>query len=165
MKVISLLGALVFMITAYAGDNGGGRLECSSDSGRTVLSGGAGAPYNGSGSAELEYLIDGQSIQFSSAVLASGAQVVDYVVYDHKKMYAVGFKRTTVHGPRVYASDIFQLRSIGGTFAQFRPDVFRFKAVIPAYSSLDPRLGHDLDKNEQVFDKDIHVNCVLDVSL
>lgn len=165
MKFGIIAFAAVLSWSAFAGDNGGGNVECKSDSGRTVVAGGAGVPYNGVGPADLNYAIDGHGLHFSTRALSTGGQMVDYVVYEHKKMYAVGFKRTAVHSGNVYSEDVFQMRSIGGTFKQIRPDVFAFKAVIPAYTSLDPRLGGDSEKSENRFDKDIQVNCVLDISL
>ncbi len=165
----SLIFSLVtlFAVQAHAGDNGGGRLVCASDSGRTRVEGGAGAPWNGMGAAQLVYTIDGASLNFDTAtLLAANSHLVDYVVYSHKKSYAVGFKRSNAYGVNVSNADVFQMRSIAGTMTQVRADVFRFKAIVPAYTSVDPRKGGDLTKEWlEPFDQDIQVNCELNVTL
>lgn len=171
MNKLILLMASMISFSAFAGDNGGGSIECKSGSGRTLVSGGAGAAYNGMGAPYLTYSIDGSAVSFATGATKAGGLIVDYAVYEHKKMYAVGFKRTTSFVTRsgevnVYSEDVFQMRSVTGSFREVRADVFAFKAVIPAYTSLDPRHGSDMNKETlERFDKDIEVNCVLDVTL
>lgn len=166
MKNTILALSLLLGLNAYAGDNGGGNIDCKSDSGRTVVAGMAGASWNGMGPAEITYAIDNQSIVLKSQMLSDGIHIVDYASYEPKKSYVVGFKRSIPRpSGEVYSHELFQLRSVSGTFKQVRPDVFSFKAVIPAYTSIDPRKNKDMGEDADLFDQDIVVNCVLDVSL
>ena len=65
MKSVSLILGSILMVSAsaFAGDNGGGYLDCRSASGRTTLRGGAGVQYNGSGHANLTISIDGKELK------------------------------------------------------------------------------------------------------
>jgi hypothetical protein len=168
-KVMLSLFAMI-SVSAYAGDNGGGSLDCRSDSGRTTVKGMAGVSWNGDGPAALTYTIDGAQVTFDTyQPVAPETHMVDYVVYVNKLSYTVGIKRSQVYstdmGPRIYSVGMFQMRSLPGTFAQIRPEVYRFKAVIPEFSSIDPRKGTDLNADLQLFDQPIQVNCVLDLSI
>jgi hypothetical protein len=169
-KIIVTLFALT-SFQAFAGDNGGGRLSCLSESGRTKVEGMAGVPYNGSGSAMLIYSIDGAAVEFNpTKIVSPTVHIVDVVDYTHRKSYVVRFITSTANNSpespdNAYADGVFTLRSLPNTMTQVRPDVLRFKAVIPAYTSVNPRLGNDLSKYIDRFDQDIQVNCELDLTI
>lgn len=159
--------------SAYAGDNGGGSLKCKSESGRTTVEGMAGVDWNGSGPASLVYTIDGKALSFNpSKPLATETHLVDYVVYSNKTSYTVGFKRSAFYAGAkndpafVYSNTLFELRSLPGTFRQVERDVYSFTAVIPEYSSLDPRKVSDLNADyPEKFEQSIQVNCLLDLRI
>jgi hypothetical protein len=170
MKYIILLISATLGFQANAGDNGGGKLNCKSASGRTTLAGDAGAPYNGEGPASLVYTIDGNMVTFDpTKPIAAGIHLVDFVSYSHKKFYGVEFKQSmlsTYQGADfVNNNTVLRLQTIPGSMVEVRQDVFKFKATIPAYSSIDPRKSADLTTDVERFAKDILLNCELDVTL
>ena len=166
ISIVSLIGW-----TAHAGDNGGGVLVCTSDSGRTKVQGAAGADYNGNGPAELVFEIDGAQLVLNPNLPHSAkTQFVDFVSYSHGSSYEVVIKSSTrdVYQGEEYVrnDEVFRLRSLKGTMKQTnKQDVYKFKAVIPAYSSVDPRSQSNLDQYADKFAKDIVMNCTLDVSI
>lgn len=169
LKFIAAL-TVVLSANAWAGDNGGGTITCKSTSGRTSVSGGAGAPWNGEGPASLTYTIDGASLNFNPGpVLPSGAMLVDFVAYRNGVSYEVMIKRVRVYhdSGSDYAGSmpIFHMRSKPGSMHSAGMNKWSFVGVIPAYSSLDPRRGSSADLSEDRFDKDIEVNCLLDVGI
>jgi hypothetical protein len=155
---------------AFAGDNGGGRIECTSASGRTLVSGSAGVAYNGEGPAQILYSLDKASVELNAArVVAAGVHLVDFVQYDHGKSYIVMIKKsqaTYSHRDDSYVNNqtVFELRSLG-KWQKLEADIFRFKALIPAYTTIDPRIQPDLLEETQNFDRDIQVTCTLDVTV
>lgn len=170
MKHLIFIVAVLATSVAWAGDNGGGYLDCASDSGRTKLVGGAGVQYNGTGPAQLKYTIDGATVDLVPAALNPGSHLLDYVAFSYGKLYVVGFRRSIEHlssdgKTYLYGTDVLQLQSIPGTMKKKGVDVFAFRALIPAYTSIDPRKGPWDKQDIELFDKDIELNCVLDIRL
>jgi hypothetical protein len=170
MRFFLLISSIFVPFAAWAGDNGGGHIECASSSGRTKLEGGAGVQYNGTGPAQLKYTIDGVSVDLVPAALNPGSHLLDFVAFSYGKLYVVGFRRSSEHlssdgKTYLYANDVFQLQSVPGTMKKKSVDVFSFRALIPAYTSIDPRKGPWDKENMELFDKDIELNCVLDLRL
>lgn len=174
MKLFTTVFALVLATaTAFAGDNGGGALNCVSDSGRTKIYGAAGVDYNGIGPASLTLEIDGAKILLSAERPVSEQSVlVDFVNYKNKVSYEAVIKRAFIHssdqGLFTVTDTVLKLISVKGSFKTKSPDKYEFLADLPAYGSLDPRTAPDLkniDLGEKKLSKDVQVKCILDVGV
>lgn len=166
--VTTLLVSLM-AVSAWAGDNGGGSIECVSSSGRTSLNGAAGTNYNGYGHADLTLAIDGKKLQIGEGITISrnGVASVDAVVFDPaSKVYTVKVIETIEYdGGFKDTASTLELFADANTFkAGSYKGEYKFNATL---RSVDPRKvqKESLDGRLQYNDNDIKVSCVLDVSL
>ncbi len=174
MKLQIITALVLASASAFAGDNGGGTINCISDSGRTKVYGGAGVDYNGFGPASLTIEIDGAKILLNAERPVNEQSVlVDFVNYKNKVSYEAVIKRAFVHssgadGLFTVTDTVLKLISVKGSFKAKGADKYEFLADLPAYGSLDPRTAPDLkniDLGEKKLNKDVQVKCLLDVGV
>lgn len=164
-------------ITTFAGDNGGGNIKCRSASGKTLLEGMAGvASHNGQGPADLVYRIEDKEVHLQSSryLDQENTHLTDFVLFEAPRSYYLSFVISTQHqgwandgDPNdvyIFSRPIFTMSSLPGSMKKLSGDQFRFVAKIHAYS-VDPRKTATLGKEITTFDKEIVVNCDLDLSL
>jgi hypothetical protein len=161
--------------SAFAGDNGGGTLACTSATGRTKLEGGAGINnYNGSGNVDLLFTIDGKSLRLSSAspvhnprgnnILFTEASVFS----DKDRVYVLqlGLAEKSVSGEAFqFQSPILTGIANPQSMRKLNGDKFSFDLVIQT-GAIDPRKTNSLSADGEVaFDKPIALKCELDLSI
>lgn len=173
MKMLTTLALVLASASAFAGDNGGGTINCVSDSGRTKIFGSAGVDYNGIGPASLTLEIDGAAVLLNAgSPVSANAVMVDFVSYKNKVSYEAVIKRAYIHnsadGLYTVTDSVLKLVSVKGSFKSKGTDKYEFLADMPAGGSLDPRTAPDLkniDLGDKKLNKDVQVKCLLDVSI
>lgn len=173
MKLQIITALVLASASAFAGDNGGGTLNCISESGRTKIFGAAGVDYNGIGPASLTIEIDGAATLLNAGnPVSANSVLVDFVSYKHKVSYEAVIKRAYIHssadGLYTVTDSVLKLVSVKGSMKSKGGDKYEFLADLPSGGSLDPRTSPDLkniDLGEKKLNKDVQVKCLLDVSI
>ncbi|MGE3608143.1 MAG: hypothetical protein AB7I27_01050 [Bacteriovoracaceae bacterium] len=168
MKMMFSLIALALTLTALAGDNGGGTLDCKSSSGRTTLLGTAGVDNAGFSRANLVLTIDKKSLTFSpeSFISRNGVSTVDAVSFDGKsKVYTLVFveKFNTDNGWE-YIEKSLSVVAIPASLKETSKDVYSFQAIL---TGADPRKNQKETESGKILmlATPISVNCSLDLSI
>jgi hypothetical protein len=166
--LLSLVAVLGFASSAFAGDNGGGSIYCESGSKRTILQGGAGTSYN---TAAVTYTIDNKSVQLVGSQNFKADATTQIVIADaavwswDAKIYTLKFSRVSLNPNFDYSEGIFTLYALPATVKKIKgSEKYTFTANIEAYS-IDPRTTTNLNDGMGFFDKDIQVNCTMDLGV
>ncbi|MGE3609993.1 MAG: hypothetical protein AB7I27_10440 [Bacteriovoracaceae bacterium] len=168
MKMIFSLIALALTLTAFAGENGGGTLDCQSSSGRTTLSGMAGVDELDFNQADVKLTVDKKVLSFNTESLISrnGVSAVGVVTYNKKaKVYNLVFvEKFTLDRGYDLTKKTLSLMAIPASFKEVSQDVYKFVALL---SGADPRKNQKetLDGSIQMLENTITLNCTLDLSI
>lgn len=155
--------ALVTMmsVTAIAGDNYGGSIQCASASGRTQVQVNAGIdnPY-GSGPLSAVLTIDGKSLSMGeeNKVLSEKSTVFGVASFNEKKY--TGVITEIVPDIATYTHDVFSLNSVAGSMKKESKFTYSFTALLKA---VDPR--SDSKNKKATMTPEITVRCLLDLGI
>ena len=160
-----LMAFLFLSATAYAGDNGGGTIECKSGTGRTEVKGMAGVEYNGVGPASVNYSIDGKAVALGGATGTAQWITSDAAVFSKDQgIYTLKFSMIDKAAEMPWSQSVFTMTSVPSTFKMVSQDLFAFTAIVQA-GSIDPR-GNSFESGKaSYFDKPIALSCRLDLRL
>ncbi|MBP9682280.1 MAG: hypothetical protein KBD76_12815 [Bacteriovorax sp.] len=155
--------------SSFAGDNGGGYIECSSASGRTQLKGMAGVvSENGVGNVDLEISIDKKTLSLNTYKVLSrnGEKSVDKVVFNAaKKQFSLNLiEHFSLDGGAELTEKTISVVAISKTFKKTSNDVYSFSAIL---NGADPRKDQidTIDGRILLIESPITVKCTLDLSL
>jgi hypothetical protein len=156
-------------LSVFAGDNGGGNIECISASGRTHLLGMAGVSSgNGEGHVDIDLAIDNKTLTLNTEKVVSrnGVKSEDKVIFNaKKKQFSLSVIETfNLDRGLELTEKTISIEVISKTFKKTGNDIYSFSAIL---NGADPRKDQTdtLDGRILLIESPITVKCTLDLSL